>query len=278
MTESRILSTGRAFVSAVAESCATTVSDTDTDMINALRDTGTVQDEFLIAQVLLVGELIRRGVFTTHGYTRPEYAIADLLGWDRRPARRRVKLAEQLCPRMTLDGQPLPALLPATATVFAEARISVPVAEAIVEVLNGPAALRLPPHIWAGVEEQVAHYAATHRPTPNDVTGWARQLIEAYDQDGPEPKPEPEPEQVNELRMTRKPSGTGGYLRAELDGPTYEAVHTAIHAQSGARPDIDRTLTQRQADALGEVCGFSLRHDDTLPDTGGERPQIRLTL
>jgi len=134
MTESRILSTGRAFVSAVAESCATTVSDTDT--INALRDTGTVQDEFLIAQVLLVGELIRRGVFTTHGYTRPEYAIADLLGWDRRPARRRVKLAEQLCPRTTLDGQPLPALLPATATVFAEARISVPVAEAIVAVLT----------------------------------------------------------------------------------------------------------------------------------------------
>jgi 5-methylcytosine-specific restriction protein A len=274
MTESRILSTGRAFVSAVAESCATTVSDTDT--INALRDTGTVQDEFLIAQVLLVGELIRRGVFTTHGYTRPEYAIADLLGWDRRPARRRVKLAEQLCPRTTLDGQPLPALLPATATVFAEARISVAVAEAIVAVLTGPAAHRLPPEIWAGVEEQVAHYAATHRTTPTDITGWARQLIEAYDQDGPEP--DHTPDQINELRLTRKPTGTGGYIRGELDGPTFEAVATAIGAQSGRRPGIERSFEQRQADALGEICGFSLRHDDTTPDTGGERPQIRLTL
>jgi hypothetical protein len=55
-------------------------------------------------------------------------------------------------------------------------------------------------------------------------------------------------------------------------------VHTAISALSGKRPDIDRTFEQRQGDALGEICGFSLTHDDTLPDTGGERPQIRLTL
>jgi 5-methylcytosine-specific restriction protein A len=170
----------------------------------------------------------------------------------------------------------LPALLPATATVFAEARITVPVAEAIVAVLTGPAANRLPPEIWAAVEEQVAHYAATHRTTPTDITGWARQLIEAYDQDGPEP--DHAPDQINELRLTRKPTGTGGYLRAELDGPTFGAVATAIGAQSGRRPGIERSFEQRQADALGEICGFSLRHDDTLPDTGGERPQIRLTL
>jgi len=179
-------------------------------------------------------------------------------------------------------------------------------------VLTGPAALRLPPHLWAGVEEQVAHYAATHRPTPNEITGWARQLIEAYDQDGAEP--DPEPEQVNELHMTRKPGGTGGYIRGKLDGPTYEAVSTAIGALCKPRPatrrngqqlgaDTDqpssphplgfrantntpdpagyvdeRTLPQRQADALGELCGFALRHDSSLPDTGGERPQVRVTL
>jgi 5-methylcytosine-specific restriction protein A len=245
-------------------------------MIEGLRDSGTIQDQFLAAQVLMVGELIRRGAFTAHGYTRPEYAIADLLGWDRRPARRRVRLAEQVCPRSTLDGQPLPALLPATATVFAEGRITVAVAEAIVAVLTGPAALRLPTDIWAAVEEQVAHYAATHRLTPADITGWARQLVQAYDQDGP--PPEHEPELVNELRLSRKPCGTGGCIRGELDGPTFEAVVTAIGALSGTRPDVQRSVEQRQADALGEICGFSLSHDDTLPDTGGERPQIRLTL
>src|SRR5581483_7421381 len=272
VADSGILSTGRAFICAVAEACATTVSDAD--MIDLFRDTGTIQDQLLAAQVFMVGELIRRGAFTAHGYTRPEYAIADLLGWDRRPARRRVRLAEQVCPRSTLDGQPLPALLPATATVFAEGRITVAVAEAIVAVLTGPAALRLPTDIWAAVEEQVAHYAATHRLTPVDITGWARQLVQAYDQDGP--PPEHEPELVNELRLSRKPCGTGGCIRGELDGPTFEAVVTAIGALSGTRPDVQRSVEQRQADALGEICGFSLSHDDTLPDTGGERPQIRL--
>src|SRR5207253_603656 len=68
------------------------------------------------------------------------------------------------------------------------------------------------------------------------------------------------------------------WIRGELDGPTFEAVITAIGAQSTPRPDTERTFEQRQADALGEICGFSLHHDDTLPDSGGERPQIRLTL
>ena len=274
MTGSAITVAGDVLVSAIGAACAGSLSDVE--LIDAYRDTGTAEDRTLAAQVLMTGELIRRGVFTNNGYARPECAVAELLGWDRRPARRRVKLAQQVCPRRSLDGQPLPALLPATAAVFAEGRVNVGVAEAIVDVLNGPVALRLPPHIWAGIEEQVAHYAATHRTTPNDITGWARQLIEAYDHDGAEP--DDGPEQVNELRLTRKPSGTGGYIRGELDGPTFEAVSTAIGALSGARPDVDRSFEERQADALGEICGFSLSHDDTLPDNGGERPQIRLTI
>jgi hypothetical protein len=53
MSESRILSTGRAFVSAIAESCTATVSDSE--MINGMRDSGTIQDEFLAAQVMMSG-------------------------------------------------------------------------------------------------------------------------------------------------------------------------------------------------------------------------------
>src|ERR1700704_3059277 len=113
MADSRIIEAGHAFVAAVNDACAPSVSDAD--MIEGFRDTGTIHDRFLASQVLMVGELIRRGVFTPHGYTRPEYAIADLLGWDRRPARHRVKLAEQVCERIGLDGQGLPARLPGTA-------------------------------------------------------------------------------------------------------------------------------------------------------------------
>jgi 5-methylcytosine-specific restriction protein A len=41
---------------------------------------------------------------------------------------------------------------------------------------------------------------------------------------------------------------------------------------------VEHTPAQRRADALGEICEFTPRHDDSLPDTGGERPQIRLTI
>jgi hypothetical protein len=88
MAGSRILEVGYEFVSTVDDARAPRVCDAD--MIDALRDSGTIHDRFLASQVLLVGQMIRCGVFTAHGYTRPEYAIADLLGWDRRPARRGV--------------------------------------------------------------------------------------------------------------------------------------------------------------------------------------------
>jgi 5-methylcytosine-specific restriction protein A len=274
MTAGGIVLAGDALVSALDAACSASASDLE--MIEALRDYGAVRDRAEAAAVLLVGQMIRRGVFSVHGYTRPEYAVADLLGWDRRAARRRVKLAEQVCPRISLDGQELPARLPATGTVFAEGRLPVAVAEAIVAVLNSPAAARLRPEIWAGVEEQVAHYAATTRAAPAEVAGWARQLIEAYDVDGAEPGVEPL--QVNELRMARKPDGCGGWIRGELDAPTFEAVATAIDALSKPHPDDTRPLEHRQADALGEICEFALRHNGSLPDTGGERPQVRVTV
>jgi hypothetical protein len=43
-------------------------------------------------------------------------------------------------------------------------------------------------------------------------------------------------------------------------------------------PGDDRSQGRRDADTLGELCEFGLRHHTDLPDTGGERPQIRVTL
>jgi hypothetical protein len=61
----------------------------------------------------IVADLVRRGVFAERGYRDAVAALADLLGWDRAEARRRVSAAEQVCPRTTLDGAALPARLPA---------------------------------------------------------------------------------------------------------------------------------------------------------------------
>jgi 5-methylcytosine-specific restriction protein A len=142
--------------------------------------------------------------------------------------------------------------------------------------MDGPAARRLHPDTWAGAEEQIASFAASSGATPNDVAGFARDLLEALDEDGA--PPEEGPELVNELHLSRNASGTGGRVKGQLDGPTYEALITAIAALSKPLPGVEATQAERQAHALGEICGFTLRHDTTLPDSGGERPQIRVTV
>ena len=57
--------------------------------------------------VALVAGLDRDGVFTDRGYHRASHAVADLLGWDLGVANRRVRVAEQVCERVSLDGQVL---------------------------------------------------------------------------------------------------------------------------------------------------------------------------
>jgi 5-methylcytosine-specific restriction protein A len=56
---------------------------------------------------------------------RPVTALADLLGVEHVEARRVVIAAEQVIPRVDLQGQVLPARLPATADAFAAGQTSV---------------------------------------------------------------------------------------------------------------------------------------------------------
>ena len=65
MAGSGIIEAGDALVSAIDAACTGPLSDTE--MIDAFRDTGTTEDRSRAAQVLMIGELIRRGVFTAVG-------------------------------------------------------------------------------------------------------------------------------------------------------------------------------------------------------------------
>ncbi|MEU6697917.1 hypothetical protein [Pseudonocardia sp. NPDC046786] len=62
------------------------------------------------------------GVYTERSYRTPAAALADLLHWEPRRARRFTTATEALTTRTGVDGTPLPAQLPASATVFAPAR------------------------------------------------------------------------------------------------------------------------------------------------------------
>ena len=114
------------------------------------------------AAVAAVAGLERRGVFAERGYRSSAAALADLVGWERFEARRRVVVAEQVVARAGLDGAVLPARLPATAAVFAAGRAGLRHVDVIARVLGSASAQRLTPERWAGVEEQLAAKAAVY--------------------------------------------------------------------------------------------------------------------
>lgn len=154
--------------------------------------------------IQLIAGLDADGSFAERGYTRPGFAVADLLGCDTAVAVRRVKVAEQVVGRRALDGQVCAPRLPTTAMAFATGEASLRHVEVITEALGTPAAERLAPHDWARVEEQLAEHATSYR--PRELAGLARELIDILDQDGAEPDDRDFP-QLNELHLSRNVAG-----------------------------------------------------------------------
>lgn len=90
-------------------------------------------DRVSVATITALG---RRGVFTERGYKTMAAGLSDLVGWERFEARRRVVAAEQVVPRVGLDGSVLPARLPHTAAVFAAGQASLRHVDAVATVLS----------------------------------------------------------------------------------------------------------------------------------------------
>jgi Domain of unknown function (DUF222)/HNH endonuclease len=225
-----------------------------------------------------VATLERRGVFAQRGYSCPARALSDLVGWERFEARLRATAAAQVTPRVGLDGAALPARLPATAAIFAVGEAGLRHVDAIARVLDSAAAKRLAPEQWAAAEEQLA--AKTRDYTPSELRAWGSALVEALDQDGADPEDRPAA-QVNELHLTRTATGSGRIKGRFDDAAMFDAIAAVIDAK--AKPltgDDDRTVGERQAEALADVCGYVLDHagSDVVPECGGHRPHVNVLI
>jgi 5-methylcytosine-specific restriction protein A len=218
-----------------------------------------------------IAQLDADGVFPERGM-RTSTAVADLLRCTSAEARRLVATAGSVFPT-SLAGEPLEPRLPATATALGGWEIDRTHAEVIERLLSSDAAQRLDPETWAGVEAQLADAARQYR--PNELAHHGATLIELLDQDGP--PPDDADQLVNELHLTKSRTGEGGRIKGQLDAATFDAVKRAIRASlPPVEPDPlgrDKSLGERQAEALGAICEHAL-DDGYLPTEGGERPHI----
>ena len=249
----------------------------DAALIEMLRVGAAVERAAQRVGVQAVAALQRRGVFAQLGQ-RPVTALADLLGVEHVEARRVVTAAEQVIPRADLQGQVLPARLPATAQAFAAGQASVRHVEVIARLMGGAAASRLSPDTWQSLEQQLA--AQVGNDTPTVLRDWGSKLLNLLDQDGARPD-DRDPREGNELRMTRDPAG-GGWLKGRFtDAGMYDQIAALIDAKSAPlTADDQRPLEQRQAEAMAEVFGWVAAHGDTTvaPTTGGRRPQVNVLI
>jgi hypothetical protein len=97
--------------------------------------------------------------------------------------------------------------------------------EVVARVLGTRAAGRLTPQQWAGVEQQLA--AKTEEYTPTELHRWGSALVEMLDQDGEQPDDGPPPG-VNELFLTRNPTGSGGRIKGRFDDAAMFDAVTAL--------------------------------------------------
>ena len=226
-----------------------------------------------------MAELNRRGAFATLGQ-RTVQGLADLLGVEPAHARRLVIAADNVGPRVDLQGQQLAPLLPATATVFADGRAGLAHVQVIAALMASATAAHLTPDLAAAAEEQLA--AQIPHFTPAQLRTWGQQLLELLDQDGAEPDDGVDPVPVNDLRLTPHPRGPGGSLTARFDDPAmYDLIASVIDAKAAPLGAEDtRPVGQRQAEALADVFGYVADHGDTtvLPDTGGQRPHVTVLI
>ncbi|MGH3631917.1 MAG: DUF222 domain-containing protein, partial [Sciscionella sp.] len=134
-------------------------------------------------------------------------------------------------------------------------------------------ARRLTPRDWSDVETKLAELGRVF--PPHDLAWMAERLIDRLDQDGA--KDREADAQLNELNLSRNRDGIGGRIKGRLDSSTFDALAQAIAGLLPPKDDEDKTLGQRQADALGELCEHAL-DNGALPEAGGEAPHVTVTL
>ena len=252
----------------------------DDGIVQALRDIEKHLRQAQSVMLEVVAQVESRRLAAREGFGSTARLLAGMLQLSAAEARQRVEHAALVGARRTLTGETLPPKAPATAAALAAGEIGTGQLRVITEMI-GALPTSVPEAARAQAEATLAGYARDF--DPRRLRLIADRLLATVDPDGPEPAEQPPATPARgELWLRNRRDGRlalEGWLDAE-HGTQVRALIEQLATRHPTTPEgiaDPRTLPQRQADALIDLCARA-RDDDDFPTTGGEPPHVTVTI
>jgi uncharacterized protein DUF222/HNH endonuclease len=184
-------------------------------------------------------------------------------------ARQMEQQASLLCPKVGITGQPIEPKLPAARAGMASGALSTHHAACIAKVVE-----KAPAEHANQVDAELAELA--HEFHPSDLTRLGKRVLDTLVPDGDKPDDRAVTEIQNRLDLQEHEDGS---LSGHFTLGAESAAHLLplLSPLTKPQPGDDRTLTERQGDALAEVIRLAA-DSGNAPIEGGERPHIAVTV
>ncbi|RKT87272.1 HNH endonuclease [Saccharopolyspora antimicrobica] len=249
----------------------------DSELMAVISDAEAVMRAAMAVQVRAIAEAEERRIPTAHGARKTETWLREKLNIAAGEAKNRVLVARMATERATLQGEPIPAELPATAEAIAAGAMTVAHARVIIDGVRRMAPVCTPVELGQA-ESMLAGYARDY--CPHDLAKLAERIRYFFDQDGAF-RAEEVQHALRELHYGTAADGMT-VIKARLDRETGAKFRAALQPLAAPRPTVDgepdqRSPGQRNADALNALLDIAIASDQ-LPRSGGQRPHITVTI
>lgn len=214
-------------------------------------------------------DAISRIDWRASGYVHLWQFLMDAMRVTRAEAKRLESQVSLLCPKVGITGQVIPPQLPASRAAMAEGAIS---PDHVVRIAKTVASV--PDEHALQVDADLAGLAREF--TPSQLGRLGQRMVDALDPDGAEPADPTVTEAQNTLDLKEHEDGSLSG-RFELGAESAAVLRPLLSSLTAPQPGDDRTLVERQGDALAEVIRLAA-DSGQAPMEGGERPHIALTV
>lgn len=220
----------------------------------------------------LVAEIDACGDAGATGYRGTARLLQDALRVHTGEATRLVTRAGQLIGGIAMSGEPLPPAWPTAAAAAADGAIGEDHLKVVADTLEHLAGVPgLGQTVLAEAEAALVGHARTL--APGGLAKAAHRLVQQLDPDGAAPEEEPEP--LDEVEMVRRRDGSlaiTARIRGAVESEQIVEVFDALSGPAG--PDDPRTLAQRRAETLADLCAQALSPTGLTTPTDSDESDV----